>query len=180
MIGGSYLVFGFALFSFLLRRGHQKEGREILEFYAELSLAFTLLVVIDLFFSTFLWDLSERNDYRLVSCFLWAFLFDQLRIRLKGKRTGRIRERFSAPFFVGPFFLVLMGFSLWAIENDSFQWGLGFIAATGIVEWFLEGLRSRLQLANVPKALEGGPILFWSAMQIFLAFWGFYEVFSRL
>jgi len=180
MIGGAYLIFGFALLSALLRSGRRQSGREILEFYAELSLAFTLIIVIDLLFSTVLWNFQERNDYRLVSCFLWVFLFDQIRIRLKRKRTGRIRERFSTPLFIGPFFLALLGFSLWAIERDSFQRGLGLIALTGVVEWLLEGLGSRLQLANVPKALEGGPILFWSAMQLFLAFWGFYEVFARL
>ena len=183
MSEGFYITLGFALIFISAREEHEGNIRESWIFSFKLSLALAILMAIDALSYFFLWNPMGRSDFRIVSLFLWTLLIDE-GIRRIGMKKG---EETPSRLFISRSFLALLGFSLWMIaekENSPIaSWkrigrGLGLPLGTGFFEWLLEGLRRRLRLASVPRVLEGAPILFWLAMLLFLAFWGFQEAWS--
>lgn len=170
-----YLAFGFALLSTLHGGERRKRPGEIFDFSLELSLAFTLLIALDLIGSSLVWFPLGRSDLRWATLVLWALILDAVRNR----RTKK-REPGGLPLFVSRFFLVSLGSSLWAISKEAalplrncLVGGLALVFVTGVLEWLLEGLRERLKLSQIPEALEGPPILIWLTALLSLVFWGF-------
>ena len=123
----------------------------------------TVLLALDTVLTVFLWNPLGRSDLRFVFVFLAALLLD------RGKAS--------------PFFLALLGFSFGTIgkgdltsPTERFLWGFSLVLGTALFKSLLEGLRERLKLSHLPKAMEGAPLLFWLAGLLFLAFWGFHKV----
>lgn len=167
------LAFGFALFFILERRAGEEKGGSIWWFSLRLSLAILLLVGVDTLFGFFLWRPSGRRDLGLFSLSLWALLVGEGINRI-WKREGEGERRQMG---LSRFYLALVSFSLWTIgggEKRLFL-GLALPLATALLEWLLAGLRDRVRLAQIPKALEGPPLFFWLAMLLSLAFQGFVE-----
>ena len=170
------LVFGFALFFVLLREESSEDSRKIWLFSIDLALAFFLLLALDFIFYHWLWSPAGRGDLRFPSLFLWGLLIQAGRARFrKGEKAGRKREPLASRFF-----LALMAFSFWTIDKEGILpekarlfWGIGLPLGAGFLEWLMEGLKQRLQLANLPASVAGRPILFWIAALLSLTFWGF-------
>ena len=167
-----YLTFGFALF-FILLRGEQREDLKTrVKFSFLLFLALSVLAVIDQLGNLYLWRPLGRQDFRLGTLFLWAILVDQGIIhRLGQRRDKKRRAQKEIPLAVNPTLVALLAFSLWMMKGGSrLMLGLTLPLGTALFEWLLEGLRDRLRLANLPRAFEEKPILFWLAMLLVVAF----------
>ena len=165
------LAFGFALLSILTREESRVSTRVIAASTVKLLAALALLVVIDTASRSFLWNPIRREGLASVTFFLWALLIDEGMSRI-GRNKG---EKVKIRFFVRRPLVALLGFSSWVLSHRdaSLLWGLGLPLASGLAEWLLEGLRDRLRLASVPRVLEGGPILLWLSMLLWMAFGGF-------
>lgn len=174
-----YLTFGFALLFTLLRpNGGAKEKRrrstEIGISFLKLSAALVILLSIDHLLRLYLWIPSGRRDLAPISIFLLALLLDWVMNRSR-KRRG---ERGPVRIPVSRFTLALFGFALWTIEQVGLSAGgralvgISLSFGTALFEWLLEGLRSRMQLTQTPRILEGLPALFWLAMLLCLSFHG--------
>ena len=172
-----YLASGFGLLLTLL----QKESRPgdsapLGTFSLQLLAALAVLVMIDTFTTLYLWRPLGRNDLRFISLFLWGVVADEGAMRLgkRGERRGR------PELVVNPSLLALLAISFWIVSKEGvFPYririlaGFSLVPAAALFEWLLTGLQRRLKLSLVPKALEGLPILFWTAMILSLAFLGF-------
>jgi len=119
------------------------------------TIVLTALVAIDLLSTHFLWRPAGRMDLRFISLFFWALLI------------GGGKERQFVP---------LLGFSLWMITREEtlslvtrLTGALMLPLATGILKGLLESSLKRLRLADIPKVLEGAPILFCLASLLALA-----------
>ena len=175
MSGFFYLAFGFALLSLLQQGERRRSPRKIFEFSLELSLAFILLLALDLLLTTYVWNPTRLGEFRLPSLFLWALLVDQARTRWLRKT----KENGEARLFLGRFFLTSVGFTLCALDAEkklplpqAYLWSWALIPASTLFEWLLKGLEERLRLSWIPKPFEGIPILFILAAILFLALWG--------
>lgn len=175
MINWFYLSFGFALLHLFQKGERQPKGKSILILSLELSLAVTLLATLDSLSNHFLWKPVGRGDLRLISLFLGAFLVDQM----MNRSFKREPEKGVIPLAISESFLALFSFAFWMVGNEhALSFKERFLGACGLplgmggFRWLLVGLKEKLRLSDVPKGLEGAPILFWLAMLLFLAFWG--------
>lgn len=157
-----YLTLGFASVSLLSREGVRPTTRSLALSTLRLSIALPLLLAVDGFFRSLLWNPLGREDLASASFLLWALLIDEGTNRLGRNKAENTKVR----FFVRRSLLALLGFSAWAASHRdaSWVWSLGLPAGSGLFEWLLEGLRDRLRFASIPKTLEGGPILLWLSM----------------
>lgn len=159
-----YLSFGFALF-FILLRGEEGEvtPRDLVIRSLRLTAGVGILVLVDSQFSRSLWEPLGRSDLRFLSLLFWALVIDEALNRIRGRREKR-----TVRLLVPPTSLALFGFALAAIGKTKLT--LALPLASGLVEWLLLGLKERIRLSNLPRALEGTPILFWLAALLALSF----------
>ena len=156
-----YLAFGFSLFPVLNqeRKARKKTAPQI--FYTRVLFSLIALMGIDFLFNIFLWVPTHSPNLRWISIFFWALVIAQDNPQC---------------------FLIILGSCFWMVSRESIvpeweRWGPGFLlpVAVAVIEWIFLGLRERLQLADLPKGLQGVPLVFWMATILAMAFQGIGE-----
>ena len=149
MTDGLFLALGLGLFLRLREEKKRKKKRQFIRRTLELTAAVIAVIATDLLLTHYLWLPAGRIEFRWVAILLGCFLLDG------GKEQ---------------WFLPLAGISLWAAEHEwTLSWMNRFLAAGLLVvlaqafREFLAGIQERLIFSNVPKILQGLPILFLTA-----------------
>ncbi len=139
-----FLVFGLGFF-LRLREEKKRKKRKFIRPTLQLTASVVSVILFDLLLTHFLWRPAGRMEFRWISLLLMSFLLD------------RGREESLLP---------IAGISLWVTGHEAaFPWAERFLVAATLVflvqafREFLCRVQERLIFSNVPKILQGLPIL---------------------